>query len=144
MTHEEKVAWLIHDLKQRGVDERYAAHPLYTYLWRHGWMVRPPLFQSFMVLATFIGVCFGVTMMTILITMTLVVHLWLSPLEAPGKVLVLNIVACMIASLSCGLSCATIYRLKAQELALPPWEQYPESTQDDAFSNESTDHTPVE
>ena len=128
MTHAEKVAWLTNDLKQRDVDVRYATHPLCNFLWRSGWMVPPPLFQSFLTLVVFMGAFFGVPATSFLMLIILVVHYGMAPLESLRTVLLLIIAASMILSLSCGLTIATLYRTKAITLNLPPWERYPEES----------------
>ncbi len=131
MMHEEKVAYLKQDLAQRGEDVRWAVTPLYALLWRRGWMLHPPLFQSFPVLVLTMGGFYGVGMAVFFGFMLVGTHQFLVWQEALGAVLALYMIICFVGGLCLfGVPMAAIYRWKARKLALPSWENYPERTPD--------------
>ena len=45
MTHQEKVAYLLENLKAHGIDSRKAAPPIFKLLWALGLEIPPPLFM---------------------------------------------------------------------------------------------------
>lgn len=117
MTHREKIKHYIKDLRSRGVGKYTIAPPLYRLLWRLGWQVRPPLFQSFIVLflltGTFFGIFYG--LFTWLIAWGSI-HL---------NALFLSHV--LMVSVLSGFGMATYYRWKARSLELTEWAQYPDA-----------------
>ena len=118
MTQSEKIKHLLEDLGNRGVSQYTVAPPVYQLLWRLGWQVRPPLFQSFIALflgmGTFFGVFFGLLMWIVL---------WGSMRLGAG----VAVMESAMAGALFGLAMATYYRWKARSLGLPKWERYPDA-----------------
>jgi membrane associated rhomboid family serine protease len=117
MTHDEKVAYLLKDLRQKGVGQYTVAPPIYRLLWRLGVEVKPPHFASFWSLVVTTGVPFGVFWG---IFMWALVWRQSTPVGFAGGVAAL-------AGLLFGLVMAAYFRRRARKLALPRWENYPVS-----------------
>ena len=115
MTHDEKVALLLKDLRQRGISEYTTAPPLYRLLWRLGITAKPPFFASFWSLVVTMGVLFGVLWGILM---------WFSGWQ--GELPVSTAIGlAVLAGVLFGLIMAAYYRRKARQLALPRWEDYP-------------------
>jgi len=117
MTHQEKVAYLLRDLGQKGVSQYTVAPPAYRLLWLLGVEVRPPHFASFWSLAVpmglFFGFFWGICMWFIM---------WSD--RIPGTV---ALAAAASAGILFGVTLAGYYRWRSRRLALPRWEDYPAS-----------------
>ena len=114
MTHEEKVAYLLKDLGQKGIGQYTIAPPIYRLLWRLGIEVSPPHFASFWVLAAPMGAGFA-------IVWGLFMWLTLWQQRSPG----LTVATAVLAGLLFGVTMAAYYRWRARKLALPRWQDYP-------------------
>jgi membrane associated rhomboid family serine protease len=117
MTHEEKVAYLLRDLGQKGVGQYTIAPPIYRLLWRLGIEIRPPHFASFWSLAAPMAVGFGIFWG---------IFMWLTVWQQ-GSSVSLAVGTAASAGLFFGVFMAAYYRWRARKLALPRWEDYPTS-----------------
>jgi membrane associated rhomboid family serine protease len=117
MTHEEKVAYLLRDLGQKGIGQYTIAPPIYRLLWRLGIEVRPPHFASFWSLAVPMAMGFAIFWGILM---------WFTVWQQRSSVsLVVGTAA--LAGLLFGLTMAGYYRGRARRLTLPRWEDYPTS-----------------
>jgi membrane associated rhomboid family serine protease len=114
MTHEEKVAYLLRDLGEKGISQYTIAPPLYRLLWRLGIEVRPPHFTSFGSLAALMAVAFGIFWG---------IFMWLTVWQQRSSPSLVGTAA--LAGLFFGVIMAAYYRSRARKLALPRWEDYP-------------------
>ena len=115
MTHEEKVAYLLRDLGQKGIGQYAIAPPVYRLLWRLGIAVRPPYFARFWSLAASMAVGFGIVWGIIM---------WFAIWRQSASVSV-AVATAALAGLLFGVIMAAYYRRQARKLALPRWEDYP-------------------
>jgi hypothetical protein len=111
MTYNEKIAYYLADMRQRGIGQFTAAPPLYRLLWRLGVKVRPQAFASFWSLFWLFTVfyfiaCFGS-------------WFW------NGHHSITGLVASVVGAGAGGAIVATVIRRRARKLALPRWEDYP-------------------
>lgn len=118
MTHSKKVQHLLKNLTQRGVSPYIVAPPPYRLLWRLGWQVRPPLFQSFTVLALGMGLSYGVLSGFVL---------WILQGEFTWQGVQIPLLLAVVTGAFFGLGVAIYYRWKARRLGLGDWERYPRS-----------------
>jgi hypothetical protein len=116
MTHEEKVAFLLNDLSQRGVSKYTVAPPLYRLLWRLGLEITPPHFASFWSLTLAMGAFFAIAWG---------IFMWLFLWRSEDLPAIADVCVSVIAGLLFGMTMAGYYRSRARKLALPPWESYP-------------------
>jgi hypothetical protein len=114
MTHDEKVAHLLGDLGQKGVGRFTIAPPMYRLFWRLGIKVRPPLFASFWSLVAITGLGYGIL---------LFVFMWPFVWQTEPVSAVVGTAA--LAAVLFGLFMGVYYRVRAQKLGLPRWEDYP-------------------
>jgi Family of unknown function (DUF6404) len=127
MTNDEKIAYFLRDMRQKGVRSLTAAPPIYRLLWRLGIKARPPLFGSFrslfwrwavLYLCFFLlswwgqGIWWGQGAS----------HFWW---WEGGSHSISGLVASAVAAVSIGVIMAAIIRRQARKLALPRWEDYP-------------------
>jgi len=114
MTHQEKVAYFIADLRKRGINQYTAAPPLWRFAWRLGIDLPPPHFIGFSSLALMTGVPFGL-LWGLAMWLLLWSHssVWLS--ASAGAAV----------GVAFGLSMAGYFRYSARKLKLPSWEEYP-------------------
>lgn len=117
MTHDEKVAYLLNDLGQRGIGQYTIAPPIYRLLWRLGIEVKPPHFASFWSLVVPLGVVFGVLWG---------IFMWLFVWRHSAPV-GLDVATAALTGLLFGVVMALYYQWRARKLALPRWEDYPRS-----------------
>jgi general stress protein CsbA len=119
MTHREKVALLVADLKAKGVNRYTTAPPLFRLVWSFGFELSPPFYISFFPIMLFAASWFGTWMgvCTWLIFMRRRRSLTLTGFLLPIGV----------ASLLFGFYVALYYRWKAKQLNLPEWRDYGES-----------------
>ncbi len=115
MTHDEKVAFLLKELGQKGISQYTTAPPLYRLLWRLGIKVKPPFFVSFWFLAVTMGGYFGVFWG---------IFMWFVFWQQRLPVSV-ALESAVFAGVLFGLSMAAYYRWRAGKLGLPRWEDYP-------------------
>jgi hypothetical protein len=102
----------MHDLAQRGVGAFTVAPPFFRLLWALGVELPPPLFLGFITLTVVMGGFFAASWGVLM---------WLAwQLSAPAVA-----AAAGGAGLLFGLSMAVYYRVKAAELGLPSWSDYP-------------------
>jgi len=121
MTHDEKIAYYLRDMRQKGVRSWTAAPPLYRLLWRLGIKVRPPLFASFRSLSV-LYLCFFLLLWWGQGISWGSSHFWW---WEGGSHSISGLVASVVAAVSIGAIMAAIIRRKARKLALPRWEDYP-------------------
>src|SRR5262249_41677431 len=120
VTHREKVAYLLTDLGQRGLQPQHVAPPWYRLLWRFGIEVRPPHFAGFWwVLAVHGGLC---AMVAVGVTWT--IHRWTGVYQHWSNVII-DLAGIALLGVILGVSFAISYRRQARGLALPRWEDYP-------------------
>jgi hypothetical protein len=110
MTHDEKIAYFLRDMRQKlGLFGQFsAAPPIYRLLRRLGIKVTPPLFGSFWSLFWSYGVLY----------LGIILIVW-SQGGHPGFVL------SGVFAAAGGAIAAALVRRKARKLALPRWEDYP-------------------
>ena len=114
MTHDEKVAYLLKDLGQKGIGQYTIAPRIYRLLWRLGVEVKPPHFANFWSIVVIAGVPFGVVWG---IFMRFFVWQQSTPVSpAVGTA--------ALAALVFGLVMAVYFRRRTLKLALPRWEDY--------------------
>ena len=111
MTNDEKIAYYLSDMHQRGIRKYRAAPPIYRLLWRLGINVRPPLFASSWSLAVPFAVGWGIIFFILW---------WSAPRHS-----ITGLVLYGVGAASVGVINAVSYRRQAQKLALPRWEDYP-------------------
>jgi prepilin signal peptidase PulO-like enzyme (type II secretory pathway) len=116
MTSLEKIHLAVEELRARGVRKSVAAPLPYRLLWRTGFAIPPPLFQSFLGLLILHGVFFGVILGAILACA--------DRRLAPDGATLLGTVSGAIF----GLVMATHFRVEARRLGLPPWGDFPYGT----------------
>jgi hypothetical protein len=116
MTHDEKVAFLLNDLGQRGVGKSTVAPPLYRILWRLGVEATPPLFASFWSTALMMGVWFAIGWGVIM---------WLFVWRGEDQPAAVFVTVSIVAGVLFGITMAAYYRWRARKLALPRWDSYP-------------------
>lgn len=109
MTHREKVVFLYED-KGRNFT---IAPPVFRLAWKLGWRIRPPVFQSFALLAVEVGVPFGVLMGAV------------DYFVAGGAKSAPDFASAVFLGVFFGLFVATNYWHLARQLGLPAWEEYP-------------------
>lgn len=119
MTFRQKLRHYARDMAERGVNLRSAAPPLHRFLWKMGFEVPPPLFQSFVshLLLSAAVVALGVSAAA----WAVVLLMGLSPDSLP-RGLVLGVGVGLIFGTLQGLAS----RITASRLGLPRWEDYPE------------------
>jgi hypothetical protein len=113
MTPIDKIQLAIAELLDRRVRKATAAPLPYRLLWRLGIAIPPPLFQSFVGLAVFHGLLFGVPLGAILACA--------DRRLAPDGATILGTISGAIF----GLVMAIHFRLEARRLGLPSWEAFP-------------------
>jgi hypothetical protein len=111
MTHREKVAHLVSELRAKGVNQSIVAPPVFRLLWAVGIQIPPPLFIPFLPLALFLAVAWGIPFG---VFMWAVTRLHIRDLLLP----------CAIGSAFFGLVAAAWNRWKAKKLKLPDWKHY--------------------
>jgi Family of unknown function (DUF6404) len=119
MTHAEKVAILITDLRERGIKKGLAAPPVYRFLWKFGFHVAPPHFATFAANALLLGIFYAVFWGILM---------WLLFWRRENISTAAAIIASACFGLVMGVASAISYRRKARELSLPRWEDYPTKT----------------
>jgi hypothetical protein len=110
-SHSEKVRDFIALMSEAGVSQYHVAPPLYRLLWRLGVKVRPPHFQSFLVLTSITGGLFGLGMLCVSL-------LWA---DVP------NVVAFLLSSMAgvtFGVTMAAYFKQQAKDIQLPSWDKY--------------------
>ena len=100
-------------LVKLGVRRSLAAPPVYRFLWRLGWRIRPPLFQSFGTLFLLFSTGFATFMGT---------YMWC--VRTPDRSLTASAIAVGLTGVLFGLYCADNFRCKARSLRLPDWQRY--------------------
>jgi predicted Zn finger-like uncharacterized protein len=116
LTHKEKVAYMIKDLKRRGVGPSTSAPPVFRLLWALGVKVPPPLFLGFLPTLLIVGSVAGVLwggMMWVLQWRGMDMPMWLAVAGAAAFGLLF------------GSTMGFYVRWKAKKLGLPPWSRYP-------------------
>ena len=119
MTNDEKITYYLRDMRQKGVRSWTAAPPAYRLLWRLGIKVRPLPFASFWSIFWALAVPY-----TIYWAIFFLIMWWWN-----GRYSVTGLVASGVGA-ACGAAItaaiiAADCRRRARELALPPWEVYP-------------------
>jgi len=120
VTHEQKVACFEKQLRDRGYWVSNAIPPVCRLLWRLGYKTPPPCFLSFPVAAISAGVAFAIVYVTF---MWLIV--WPANV-APSRVLT----STTLAGIVYGLAMATFWRIRAKQLDLPSWDEFPRPKSD--------------
>jgi uncharacterized membrane-anchored protein YitT (DUF2179 family) len=118
MTHREKVARLVQELTQKGVNQYSTAPPLFRFLWATGLEIPPPFFIRFVPLMLFMAVSFGIFAGLFMWLLTR----W--TFNIPTESL---IVVAAAGGLLFGLFMAAYSRWKARRLGLPTWSEYGEA-----------------
>jgi Family of unknown function (DUF6404) len=113
MTSFEKITFAVEELNARNVRKATATPLPYRLLWRLGFAIPPPLFQSFLGLAVFHGLLFGLLLGAILACV--------DRRLAPDGATVFGTIGGAIF----GLVMAAHFRLEARRLELPNWSEYP-------------------
>jgi hypothetical protein len=121
MNFDDKVSYLIEDLRKQGVSPYESAPPVFRLFLAIGVQVPPPMFWGFLPILLVAAVFFGLFWGTF---MWLWWHGW--PPTAPT---VFEIVMDVLAGLLFGLAMASYYRAKMRKLRLPTWSQYPPGAQ---------------
>ena len=116
MTRDEKIAFMLKDLGEKGIKKYTAAPPLYRLLWRLGFDVAPPLFASFWLITLQMGVFFAVGWGVVM---------WFWVWQGQGLPPIFAIIASAGAGVCFGLAMAAYYRWRWRKLGLPRWEDYP-------------------
>jgi hypothetical protein len=122
MTHDEKIAHLIADLKAHGFDPRMANTPYYRVLHGMGILRKPPHFQPPLVNILLFTAFVLVVYPAVWIPMTLALFLLCG--GVPSFYLVLCIFS-FVTKLALGPAQAGRLVKEARKLKLPPWEDYP-------------------
>lgn len=116
MTHDEKVAHFIADMKARGLDEKKVVPPIMKLLWKRGWTVRPPMFAKFVPLMLILGGFFALLWGA---------FMWFLIWGPEGKPIAPIIGAVVSAGLMFGATVAWLIQRPAKKMGLPAWEDYP-------------------
>jgi hypothetical protein len=109
MTHGEKVAHLLSELKAKNVAQFTIAPPMFRLLWALGIEIPPPFFIHFFPLM-FLGAVVGGSVTA--------VSMWLTMRHGAA------LVPCTVLGVLSGLITAACYRWKAASLKLPDWKNY--------------------
>jgi hypothetical protein len=117
MTHREKVAYLLEDLKARGIDSRKAAPPIFKFLWALGLEIPPPLFLNQTVN----------WLVLMPITITGIAVLLMAFFFCGGMSWLLQIfyVVAILGLLVKSWQQAGVWAELGARLNLPPWQDYP-------------------
>jgi hypothetical protein len=118
MDHQAKVAHLLEDFKQRGINPYTTAPPLYRLLWRVGIEAPPPHFASFGSIALLMGLFFGVFWGLVM---------WLLVWREDDVPIAIALIMSLVAGVLFGVIMAAYFRWRARKLALPPWKDYPKA-----------------
>jgi hypothetical protein len=110
MTNDEKIAYYLRDMRQRGIGRFRAAPPLNRLLWRLGIKIRPLAFASFWSL---FWLCAGFYFSFFII------------LQWVGHHSITGLSVIVLGAAACGGLIAGDVRRRARKLALPRWEDYP-------------------
>ncbi len=102
-------------LVELGVRRSLAAPPVYRFLWRLGWRIRPPLFQSFGTLFLLFSTGFATFMGT---------FMWSFVWTPDDMSLTASAIGIGLSGVLFGLYCADNCRCKARSLRLPDWQRY--------------------
>jgi hypothetical protein len=120
MTHAEKVACFEKLVRDRGYWVSNAIPPVWRLLWRWGYKTPPPCFLSFPVAALSAGIAFAIVYG---------IFMWLVVWPA-NVALTRALTSSTIAGILYGLAMATYWRIRAKQLELPAWDDFPRSKQD--------------
>jgi len=126
-SYRQRMMAIVEQLHKQGVNRYTSAPPLFRMLWRLGYDVRPPLYQSFWAIALGLGGLYfafmafftAIAIMCVAfsplargpMTAAFVVHLAARPLGA-----------CVASGVFFGMSMAGYFRWKAARVQLPPLE----------------------
>jgi Family of unknown function (DUF6404) len=115
VTHEQKVACFEKLIRDRGYWVSNAIPPLCRLLWRMGYKTPPPCFLSFPVAAISAGLAFAFIYGA---------FMWL--FVWPANVALSRVLTmCAVAGILYGLAMATFWRIRAKQLDLPAWNDFP-------------------
>ena len=114
MSHQEKVAHWIADLRMRGIEENTAIPPIWRLAWKLGLELPPPHFMAFIPLALVIGIPFGF-LWGLVMWLVLWSNLGLGFSASAGAA----------AGTLFGLPMAAYFRFQAGKHHLGSWESYP-------------------
>ncbi len=120
LIHEQKIAYMMKDLGERGLQEGGIAPIIYKVLWRFGINVVPPYFSTFWYLFLMRGVMYG--MLFALISLPLAYIISDGPFRGFSIMSLLSMF--VFAGVVFGLPVSVYYRIKANKLNLPPWSKY--------------------
>lgn len=113
---QQKVAYMMRDLTGRGCWKSTIAPPFFRLAWSMGWQLVPPLFANKWKLAVFAaawwGTLYGAAM-------------WLTDGFAPGVTLWMAVQYVSSFGAVFGIPTAIFYQIRAAQLGLPSWDQYP-------------------
>ncbi len=113
MTHQEKVALSIAELKAKGLGQSTSAPPLWRLFWKLGLEIRPPLYMSFAGISSFLGSFFAIFWGS---------FMWFAHWKNQGMPSIGAIVAALGAGALFGSLMAAYYKWKARKLGLTSWE----------------------
>jgi len=120
MTHQEKIAYLLRDLRQRGLHPQNVAPAWYRLLWHFGIEAQPPHFARFWSIAAING-CLVALLGG---ASTWITRQWLGGSRS-WEYLIIDLAGIVLISVIIGVALATGYRRQARQLALSRWEDYP-------------------
>ncbi len=120
MTHREKVACFEKLVRERGDWVSNAIPPACRLLWRMGFETPPPSFLSFPVAALSAGVAFAVVYGA---------FMWL--FVWPANVTLSHVLTSSTgAGVIYGLAMATFWHVRAKQMQLPSWDDFPRAKRD--------------
>ncbi len=115
MTHEQKVAAFEKQLRDRGYWISNAIPPACRLLWRMGFKVPPPCFLPFPVAALSAGIAFA-----LIYAIFMWLFVWPANITPQGA-----LISATAAGVLYGLAMAAFWHIRAKQLDLPPWKDFP-------------------